>query len=182
MVIRKKLLFLIVLLLLVACGNQNKTQEEIQKDWKIFETDNYSIKYPHSWALDQSGYLGTSFLIISKQTSIRDLYQENVSLVEKQLSDSEIDLKLYLQQDVKALRDSIPYIEISMDSLNENSKQNFHQLIYETQEGINKIAIEKYYFLKGSIAYILTFSCKSREQKRYMPIGEGILNSFEFKE
>ena len=180
MTVLKNLLTICTLLLLFACGTKNKSQEEIQKDWKTFETQDYSIKYPRLWMVNQSGYMGTSFLIISKQTSIRDFYQENVSLVEEVVSDT-TDLEQYVQISIKELQDTVQYVEIIKDTLISHNENNFHQLIYESQEGMNKITTEKYFFLKKQKAYTLTFSAKSIELGRYQPIGEGILNSFKLK-
>lgn len=181
MIKKRTLLTFLVLVLLIACSTRNKSQEEIQKDWLTFETPDYSIKYPRLWIVNQSGYQGTSFLIISKQTSIRDFYQENVALIEEDLQDTTIDLSAYVKRSIEELSDSIPHLEITENTQVERNNEHFQKLIYTTSEGMNKVTIEKYYFLKKPKAYILTFSAKSIELSRYQPIGEGIMDSFTFK-
>ncbi|MDA3929648.1 MAG: PsbP-related protein [Prolixibacteraceae bacterium] len=178
---QKNLLVIVALLFLFACSNANKSAEKIQKNWKTFETTEYSIKYPPAWALNQTGYQGTSFLLISKQTSIRDFYQENVSLVEEALSDTTINLQSYVQRSLEMLSDSNSTIKMVENVLQENDQENYHKLLYGQMEGVNKVIVEKHYFIRNNKAYILTFSCKGIERKRYMPIGEGILNSFKLK-
>ena len=176
----RRLSLLFILTLLFACDMKQKLQEEIKTDWKTFETDEYSVKYPPDWLVNTSGYKGTSFLIISKQTSIRDFYQENVSLIEEELSDS-MDLVRYVDQSIAVIRDTVVQFEIIKDSLWGNDPIYYHQLIFQGQEGMYKITSEKYYISKSNKVYELTFSGKTLEQSRYLPIGEGIMNGFRVK-
>ena len=179
--VKRTLLTLLGLLLFIACGNQHKTQEEIVKDWKTFENNNYSIKYPPKWEFNQSGYMGTSFLIVSRQTSIRDFYQENVSLVEEDLSDGLIDLQTYVKSALANLEKNVEHFKIIKSELENKDGETYHKIIYVGIDTKNTVMVEQYYMIKNAKAYVLTFSCKVFEVKRYRPIGEAILNSFKLK-
>lgn len=172
---------LIILFFFIACGNLKKSDKELQKDWKFLDEEAYSIKYPPSWAVNQSGYEGTSFLLISKQISIRDFYQENVSLYEKDLSNDSIDLQSYVQQELKELQDSVIHFDLLESQQQVAGEDIFYKVIYTGIEIKHKVTVEKHYRIKNKKAYILSFSCKSLEIKRYKPVGEGILNSFKLK-
>ena len=181
MPVKRNLLVLFGFLLLVACGNQHKSQEEIVKDWKTLETQDYSIRYPQSWALNQSGYMGTSFIVISKQTSIRDFYQENVSLVEEDLSDKVIDLEAYVQNYLKDLENKVEHFKVVESEFQKVGNKTFYKVIYVGVDAKSTVMVEQHYMIKNTKAYVLTFSCKAFDVKRYKPIGEAILNSFKLK-
>ncbi|MFA9388677.1 MAG: PsbP-related protein [Prolixibacteraceae bacterium] len=179
-IVGRNIIVLLVLLVVASCGKSNKSQEDIQKDWELFENEAYAIKYPPAWKLSQSGYLGTSFLIVSKQTSIRDFYQENVSLNEVIL-EGDIDLKSYVQQDIDLFKKDVVKFVLEEELMTGIDGAKVYQLAYTGYEGINKITVKKQYQLKNNKIYILTFSGKTIEIKRYGPIGDGILNSFTLK-
>lgn len=168
-------------MVLVACGNQQKTQQDIVKDWSTYETNDYSIKYPRTWALNQSGFMGTSFLIISKQTSIRDFYQENAGLVEVNLNDGRVDLSSYVANALDSLKNAVEQFKVLENELVNYDKGTYQKVLYIGIEANTQVAFLQHYFIKDSKAYELKFSCKIRERERYLPIGEAILNSFQLK-
>lgn len=170
----------LIVLILTACSSKEKSPEELMKKWETFETGTYSIQHPASWLVNQSGFMGTSFLIISKQTSIRDFYQENVRLVETRI-DSTIQLDGFVAQSKLALEDTIIGLTFLKDTLIEFNALPCQWLVYEGKEGLNNVTTETYYFLHESTAFELTFSGKSLEMGRYRPIGEAMMNSFLLK-
>lgn len=176
----KSIIYIIVGSLLIISCNKPKTAEEIQKDWKTLESSEYSIKYPHTWVVNQTGYMGTSFLLISKQTSIRDFYQENVRLVIDTLDFASTSLTQYVQNEMKRLEKELPKFKV-VNAPFANNDTTVMNLQYEANENKTHVFIESEYQLKNSCVYILTFSGKYREIKRYKLIGEGIIKSFEFK-
>ena len=176
----KNLILLFILSSLLACGIKKKSQEEIEKNWKTFETNEFSVKYPPSWIVNESGYMGTRFLIIAKQTSIRDYYQENVSLIKKEVHDS-INLEQYVQLSLDSIKNVSNEFQLVESQFQTNNDKTYYKVIFNGQEGINNITYDKYYQLKNNMLYILTFSGKTIELTRYQPLGEGIMNSFTLK-
>ncbi len=164
----------------LACS-KSKTDAEIQKDWTMLDTEEYTIKYPHTWLLNNTGYMGTSFLLISKQTSIRDFYQENVKLVKDTLESNSIGLEKYVQNEMSRLKKEFPNFKILQGPFETEIDTSKMTLSYTGSEENMHVFIESQYQLKDSIVYQLTFSSKYRELKRYKPTGEGILKSFSLK-
>src|ERR1700739_55725 len=65
--------------------------------WKTIDEDSYSIKYPADWTSDETGWLGTEFILSSTLESDSDTYKENVNLVTQDLSQQKLDLDKYTE-------------------------------------------------------------------------------------
>ena len=48
---------------------------------KTIDEFNFTIQYPDSFELNNSGLMGTTFILFSKQTSQQDLFLENINLI-----------------------------------------------------------------------------------------------------
>ena len=98
-----KILSFVLLLSLFACGQastkQNEDTKEPQADagWKSFSQANYSIKYPATWELNQSGQMGTAFILFTPKESEKDDFRENINLLTQDLSGRNIDLSKYTE-------------------------------------------------------------------------------------
>jgi len=83
---------------LVAClSAQNTTQTDIPDTWKAINENNYAIQYPDSFILDKTGQMGTTFILLSKQTSQQDMFRENVNLMIQDLTGKKISLDKYVE-------------------------------------------------------------------------------------
>lgn len=180
--IGRSVLMVCFAIIFVACGNQNKSPEEMQKDWELLDQSEYSIKYPHTWAVNQTGYEGTTFLLISKQTSIRDFYQENVGLVIEDIPETISTVEEFAKNAVTELNASVADIVVSESSLQKNGAgKSFYRVVYTGREKSHKVTVEKHYYLANEKAYVLSFSGKTLELGRYQPVAQGILHSFRIK-
>lgn len=177
---RRIVLALFMSLLFLSCSNKNKTHKEIVSDWSLLEEVNYSVKYPHTWSLNQTGFQGTSFLIIARQTSIRDFYQENLSMVEKAIADT-MDLISYVKSNIAMLDKTVERFEILEQEMKELEGDRFYRLLYVGIESKYKILYEKHYRIKDKQAYVTTFACRTMEADRYRPIGRAMLKSFKLR-
>ena len=98
-----KLLTFILLISVVACGQTTNKQDSGNKnpqtisDWKTVDQLNYSIQYPPTWELNQSGQMGASFFLFSPLESDKDKFKENVNLLIQDLSGQNIDLNKYTE-------------------------------------------------------------------------------------
>ena len=70
---------------------------------------------------------------------------------------------------------------IESSRINENNSE-FHKFIYTADQGIYKLKIEQYFWVKNEKAYILTLSTETDQFEKYKKTGEQILNSFRFNE
>ncbi len=58
---------IIILFSIVAYGQTTIKEKALQtiSDWKTLNQTSYSIQYPKTWELNQSGQMGTSFILFS---------------------------------------------------------------------------------------------------------------------
>ena len=181
----KKLITLLMLLSIIACGQtaNDKEARKIQTnfDWKIFEKSEYSIQYPSTWELNQSGQNGISFILLSKLDSAHDNFRENITLLIQNLSGANIDLNKYTEiseNQIKTLATNSTLIE-SVRLKNEGLE--FQKVIYTADQGIFHLKFEQYYWVVNEKAYVLTFSAKQDAFNSYKDVSEKILNSFKIK-
>ena len=70
------------------------------------------------------------------------------------------------------------------DDYSQNEKSDnfeYHKIIYGMSQGIFKLWMEQYYFIKNEKAYVLTFTAEADKFNDYKITGEKILNSFLLK-
>jgi len=67
------------------------------EDWNTIKKDSYSIDYPKDWELNESGQMGTSFILFSPFTSQKDQFIENVNLLVQDLTGYNLDLDGYVE-------------------------------------------------------------------------------------
>lgn len=149
--------------------------------WKNVDNPEYYISYPQNWEIDQSGRYGTSFYLFSQQTSVNDLFKENVNLIIQDLTGMDIDLAKYTEisenQINKMMKDGTI---LESRQLSKNG-MNYQKMVFTgTQQGLF-LKFEQFYFIKNNKAYVLTLTCEAKEFPAYKETGEKILNSFYLK-
>jgi hypothetical protein len=123
----------------VACGQQHPStikHDEIPENWKSLKEANYSIYYPDSFNLDQSGLMGISFFLLSQQTSAQDLYRENINLITQNIAEYNLNLNRYIEiseRQISALINNVKIIESKR--IKESSSKEFHRLVYTGEQG-----------------------------------------------
>ena len=167
-----KLIGIFILLISIsACGQTKK--------WSNFKKVNFSINYPIEWELNESGQMGSEFILFSPLSSKNDNFKENVNLVIQDLSAYNLDLNKYVEISENQIKTMITEGNIiTSDRKNKNGKE-FHKVIYTGKQGIYVLKYEQYFWVENNKAYILTLTCKESEFSDYKNIGEEILNSFE---
>jgi len=176
--------FVIVIIGLTSCGQkkQPSTTDKISDGCKTFETADYSIRYPGTWAFDNSGQNGVILQIFSAQTSPEDNFRENVNLVIQDLSGQKVKtLDQYTQISESQIKTLMTNSEIiSSERLIRDGKE-FQKVIFTAVQGQFNLKFEQYYLLKGNLAYLLTLTCVADKFDGYREVGEKILDSFSTK-
>ena len=174
--------FLIVIIGLTSCGQkkQQSTTDIISDGWKTFETADYSIRYPVTWAFDNSGHSGVILQIFSAQTSVEDNFRENVNLVIQDLSGQKVQtLDQYTQLSESQIKMFMTDSEIlSSDKLTKDG-QEYQKVIFTAVQGQFNLKSEQYYLIKGHLAYVLTLTCTKDTYDSYCEVGEKIMDSFK---
>ncbi|MEY2924312.1 MAG: hypothetical protein RLZZ337_860 [Bacteroidota bacterium] len=150
-------------------------------EWISLNEKNYSIQYPDNWELNQSGQLGTSFILFSELSSDTDRFKENVNLIIQDLAGYNIDLNGYVEISESQIKTMITDGNIILSNRIKQNKTEYHKIIYTGKQGIFNLKFEQLYWIQNDKAYVLTFTCEATEFNNFMAIGERILNSFEIK-
>jgi hypothetical protein len=171
---KRALTLLFLILQVVICGQTKNTA------WKTLDKLKYSVQYPSTWELDQSGKMGTSFFIFSALESEQDKFSENINLLIQDLTGKNIDLNKYTEiseGQIKTLAINSNLIE----SKREKKETEYHKIIYTADQGNFRLKFEQYYWVIANKAYVLTFTCEQARFDAFKATGERILNSFKLK-
>lgn len=178
---------LIVLLLfpsLVAFGQTTANQESGKNsqqeiiEWKTLDQSKFSIQYPSTWELNQSGQMGTSFIIFSPLENDEDKFKENVNLLMQDLTGQNIDLDKYVEISEGQIKTMLTNSTLIESKRVKKESEEFHKIIYSGDQGIFHLKFEQYYRVIDDKALVLTFTCETDQFFKFVNTGEKILNSF----
>ncbi|WGK70015.1 hypothetical protein P0082_03915 [Candidatus Haliotispira prima] len=159
---------------------ENKTQTRIPDSWKSFTENNYSISYPEDWELNNSGLMGTNFILLSPISSGQDRLRENVNLLIEDLTGLNLDLDEYAEISEGQIKTMITDAKIIESKIITTKNLDYHRIIYTGKQGFFNLEFEQYVWVLEDKAYILTFTCEESQFDNYQALGEQILNSFSF--
>jgi hypothetical protein len=182
-----KFLISIILFSIVACGQTTIKKDsgvnnaQINSDWKALERSNYSIQYPSTWELNQSGQMGTSFILFSLLESEQDKFRENVNLLIQDLTGKDIDLNKYAEISEDQIKTMVTNSTLIESKRVKRGTEEYHKIIYTGDQGVFHLQYEQYYFVIEDKAYILTFTTEKSKFEDFKETGEKILASFKLK-
>ncbi len=162
----------ILLAILIPVFNLSLAQQ-----WSTIDDPGYSIEYPTSWELNQSGIMGASFLLFSPFESEDDIFRENLNLVEQDLTGLDLDLERYTELSISQLKKSIANFKIRVSK----PEGNYHWLVFDGDQGEVKLTFEQYYWVIDTKAYVLTFTTERDQYDNYKQVGKRMLKSFKLK-
>src|SRR5688572_11228324 len=140
--------------------------------WKSLDENGYVIQYPDNWDVDQSGQMGMSFLILSKQTSPQDNFRENVNLLIQNLTGLNIDIDAFVKISEDQVTTMYKEGKIYESKRIKNQAKNFHKLVYSGSQGPFVLKTQQYYWVENDKAYILTLTCEAAQFDSYIQTGE----------
>jgi hypothetical protein len=180
-----KLLTTLLFFTLMACGQtpkSNTTTNETNPKWKTFEGTNYSIQYPPEWELNQSGQMGSTFILSSPLESSQDQFTDNVNLLIQDLSGHNLDLDKYAEISEGQVKTMITNSTLIESKRIKTGSEEYHRMIYTGDQGIFHLKVEQYFWVRNGKAFVLTLTCEQDKFADYKGVGEAILNSFTFKQ
>ncbi len=141
----------------------------------------FSVQYPQDWELDDSGKMGTSFILFSAVASDKDSFRENVNLIIQDLTSLNLDLDKYVEISESQIKTMITDGKIMKSERITSGANQYHKVIYTGKQGDRKLQFEQYYWVINNEAYVLTLTCEKSQFSAYQEVGERILNSFQIK-
>lgn len=162
----------------IATG-QNQAEESLK--WKTLIKDNYEIKYPSDWEVDQSGQMGTSFILFSPQSGPTDNFKENINLIVQDLGENKLSLDQYVELSEVQIKTLISDSKIIYNERLRQDDVAYQKVIYSGKQGIYDLTFEQYYRMVDVKAYVLTFTCARDQFENFKTLGEEVLDSFMLK-
>lgn len=180
--------FFVLTVAFVACGQfsqkDSKTEEvktEIPENWKELNESGYSIQYPDTFYLDKPSQFGMKFILLSKQTSLQDMFRENVNLVIQDLAGLNIDFDKYIEISEEQIKSVITDINQFESQRLTNKNTEFQRLIYTGKQGSFNLKWQQLCWVVNEKAYVLTLTCEQSQYDNYVSVGEEIMKSFIIK-
>lgn len=169
-----RLLILVTIFLTLNLSTYGQTE-----DWNTIKKDDYSIDYPKDWELNESGQMGTSFILTSPLYSQKDQFKENVNLLVQDLTGYNLDLDRYVEISEGQIKTMITDAKIIESKRIPDQNLDYQKVIYTGKQGIYHLKFEQYYWVVGHKAFVLTLTCEEAQFNDYKLTGEKILNSFK---
>jgi hypothetical protein len=157
---------------------QSTINIESKPGWKTLQGDRYTIEYPADWDLDQSGKMGTQFLILAPLTEAKDQFRENVNLHIQDLTGQNLDMDRYVSLSENQITTLMANGHILESSRHNHKDHEYHKMSYSGNHGTYKLQFLQYYWIINQKAYILTLTCEHQEFEEYKTTGEQMVNSF----
>ncbi|WP_353150171.1 hypothetical protein [Flavobacterium sp.] len=173
----KKILFLLPLVF-----NLNAFGQIKESSWKTIDESSYSIQYPENWELNVSETMGTSFILLSQQTSAEDKFRANINLSIQNLEGYYLNLDAYVaisEEQITKMITNGTIIESNRIII--ENKTEFQKIIFTGKQGLFQLKFLQYYFIKDEKAYVLTFTSEASQYEKYNITAEQILESFLLK-
>lgn len=175
------LLFCIYVIAPIQSQSTQPKLSETQPNWKVFGTGQFTIQYPPDWELDQSGLMGSSFILFQPLESDHDLFRENVNLLIQDLTGYDLDLNQFANLSEDQVKTMITNSTLIESKRIKTGPEEFHRMIYTGDQGNYHLKFVQYYWVKEGEAFVLTFTCEQDTYEINKDTGSTILNSFTFK-
>jgi hypothetical protein len=155
------------------------SQSDSPNQLTIFVRESYKLQYPSSWTVDTSRKMGTDFIFFSPKENDTDKFRENVNLLVQDLTGQNIDLGKYAEITEKEIKEmATEGVIYESKKIIKPDKSEYYKMIYGMTQGIFKLKIEQYFFIKNDKAFIMTFTAELNKFDSFLSVGEQILNSF----
>lgn len=180
-----KILTTLLLFTFIACGQtqeSNNSAKETKHNWKTLDGKDYSIQYPADWELNQSGQMGTTFILFSPLETSQDKFRENVNLLIQDLSGHNLDLNKYVEISEGQVKTMITNSTLIESRRVKTGFDEYHRMIYKGDQGMFHLKFVQFYWVKNDKAYVLTLTCERDKFLVFKEVGEAILKSFTFKQ
>ncbi|PKD18038.1 hypothetical protein APR41_18165 [Salegentibacter salinarum] len=147
-----------------------------QDNWVTLEKEDFSISYPSSLNIDDSGKEGTQFILTTDKDGEDDNFIENVNLSTQKVGAVTFD------EYIKKMEREVSGIAkiIEKKKLEINGNKCYSLKMKATQNGVDAIFLQHFY-IENQKAYVLTFSSEAKVYDDYYDEMNRVLRSFEIK-
>lgn len=153
--------------------------QDSSMQWRNYQKLNYSIDYPATWKLFQNPHKEIRFFLLSPLESLNDYFQENVNLVEEDVTGKNLNLKTYTELTIEQLKNNLFQNCQLIESTLVKSDIDYHKLIYKATYQQRQLKYEQYFWIIDNKAFVLTFTFEELKYEQYKALAEKMLNSFK---
>ncbi|MEI7997913.1 MAG: hypothetical protein WCH62_00185 [Candidatus Omnitrophota bacterium] len=140
----------------------------------------FSMTYPSAWE-KKEGWQGTVVTFVRPKQTAMDLFEPNVNITVQEIPAKIATLESLSQTITKQMtavfKNNITILEDKSFSF---ASREGHRLIIEAPQP-NSLKAVFVWTIKGSMAYIFTFMCRTDQYEEYIHVAEPMIKSFEFK-
>jgi hypothetical protein len=177
------------------CGQiataQSNSSPMMTSNWQTLNRNNYSVKYPGDWDLQQSDNKETGtivnatvryqFAVLSQLESPQDQFRENVNLVIEDLNGKKLDLDEYSRLAENQLKTMMKNCKILGQKKVNKGVRPYFKIIWTWDYQTVPLKVQQYTWLLDGKAYILTFTSEQNKFAQFQQVGEKILDTFTLK-
>jgi len=161
-------------------SNQSTSQAsaEALPEEVLKKTDVYEMIYPANWDLDETGLMGTTFILFSGLNSADDLFRENINYMVQDVSAFNLDLDAYVKLSLTQVENLINNSQlISSDTKTDKNGNTFQRIEYTGDQGIYKLHFMQHVYLENNNAQIITFTAEQQQYTTYIELAESIIST-----
>lgn len=156
-------------------------QVNVPADWSVYEDDSFSIRYPTGFEIGKSSVPNVSFILLSRSTSSKDQFRENVNLMVQDLRGMEMDLDQFTQVSENQVTTLLFKGKIFESKRISTDSTEYHRLVYVGEQAELRLIFVQHYWIIDGKAYILTFTGEASEFKKYDAVSQVMMQSFQLK-
>jgi hypothetical protein len=183
---QKTLFFLMAIGLSVAVNAQKPvtamTDTTANTSWARLTDTTYTLRFPNTWTVDQSGLMGSRFFLFSPLDSLNDTFRENFNLIVNDMA-AYPDITLeYIADGARAQVESIINEAKMLEfRIVHNDDFKYYLLEYSGKQGKFDLHWKQRFMLFDHRFYVLTFTAEAHQFDQYLPTAERIFDSFSLK-
>jgi hypothetical protein len=113
---------------------------------KTLDQPTYSIQYPAAWTLDQTGLMGTKFILFMPSTSDNPAFSPNLNLIQQEMPQENVDIAATIDATIGQLEAMVGDFTLLSNNKFNTPSGTCHELQYTGRFGDNPMQ-----FLKAAV-------------------------------
>lgn len=179
---KKRLLYWVLCLPLLTTAQSVIKPASPKPDWATLADAEFSIRYPNSWTLDQTGLFGSNFFLYAPFDTATDVFRENFNLIINDLKEFPgISLAEIAEGARQQILNMVTDVKILEFKEVEEGYDKYYWVEYTGKQGEFNLHWKQHYRLMRNMFYVLTFTAEEEQYIRYTPLANQIFDSFFLK-
>ncbi len=150
-----------------------------KKGLATLDQPGYSIQYPAEWQVDQSGMMGTKFILV--MPSGNPEFSPNINLVQQELPTDDVPMDATLEATLEQLENMLGDFKLISQKKFNTPSGPCSELEYTGTFGENAMHWKQRYWLRNKMVHVLTFTALKDDFARVVDSGKSAMDSFWLK-